>query len=81
MPTKNLKEYNSNYYIRNKKRIQKERKIRYRTDVAYREDLKRRVRENNLKKNKFIKLIKEKFGVTSMEEIERYGKKVKIKKK
>lgn len=81
MPTKNLKEYNSNYYIRNKKRIQKERKIRYRTDVAYREDLKRRVRENNLKKNKFIKLIKEKFGVTSMEEIERYGKKVKIKNK
>lgn len=81
MLTKNLKEYNSNYYIRNKKRIQKERKIRYRTDVAYREDLKRRVRENNLKKNKFIKLIKEKFGVTSMEEIERYGKKVKIKNK
>ena len=45
-------EYNSNYYIKHKRKLQKAKKIRYRTDKSYRESIKAASIERQRKLNK-----------------------------
>ena len=48
------REYNSKYYIRHKKKLQKAKKIRYRTDKSYRESVKAAALERQRRINKEI---------------------------
>ena len=52
MTKEERKEYNAQYYTRYKKRLQKAKKIRYRTDKSYRESIKAASIERQRKLNK-----------------------------